>query len=77
MSTPQLTVSDVCRLHFPGVRPEAVSGLFYRRLLPDADAVCPVVGGRRLIPPSYIETIRLALQRAGKLPRTRGEAALV
>ena len=63
-----LSVSELARLHFPGVPPKVISDLFYSRRLPDADAACPVVGGRRLVPASYIETIRLALARAGKLP---------
>src|SRR3954447_1438440 len=43
------TVSDVARQH--GVRPRDISDLFYNREL--SDKKCPVVGGRRLIPPEY------------------------
>lgn len=39
-------VSDLARRF--GVKPRVISGLFYDRVLDDAD--CPVVSGRRLIP---------------------------
>lgn len=55
-----LTVS-VARLL--GVRPRDISDLFYRRVL--RDDLCPIVGGRRLIPPSYVSVIAAALRRAG------------
>jgi hypothetical protein len=73
-AVPFLTVGEVARL-LPGSKPQDISGLFYRRELPGADADCPLVGGRRMIPPSYVETIRLALSRAGKLPLPRREVA--
>lgn len=57
-----LTVSEVARQI--GATPRDVSDLFYARKL--RDDLCPVVGGRRLIPPSYTATIRAALQRAGR-----------
>ena len=73
-TVPFLTVSEVTRL-LPGSKPQDISGLFYRRGLPGAEADCPLVGGRRMIPASYVETIRLALSRAGKLPLPQGEVA--
>ena len=68
-----MSVSEAARRI--GAKPRDISDLFYRRELPGADVDCPLVGGRRLIPPSYVETIRLALLRAGKLPLPRGEVA--
>lgn len=62
-----LCVSDVAR-HF-GVRPREVSDLFYHREL--RDDLCPVVGGRRLIPEDYLPVIRMALKRSGVLVRER------
>ena len=66
---PYLSVSEVARQHFPGLPPKRISDLFYRREMPGADQDCPVVAGRRLIPVAYVETIRLALRRAGHLQR--------
>ncbi len=57
-----VTVSELARKI--GAKPRDISTLFYARQLDDA--VCPIVGGRRLIPEDYIETIRWALQHAGK-----------
>ena len=45
-------------------RPKDISDLFYRRAL--RDDLCPIVAGRRLIPESYLELIRLTLKRAGR-----------
>jgi hypothetical protein len=53
-----LTVSEVARRL--GVRPRDISHLFYRRRL--NDAACPIVGGRRLIPPDYLPVIVEALR---------------
>jgi hypothetical protein len=47
-----------------GARPVDITGLFYRGLL--RDDICPLIGGRRVIPSDYVETIRAALRRAGK-----------
>lgn len=47
-----------------GARPKDISDLFYRRTL--RNDLCPIVAGRRLIPESYLEMIRLALIRAGR-----------
>lgn len=57
-----LSVSEVARRI--GATPRDISDLFYRRML--RDDLCPVVGGRRLIPDSYVDTIRAALRRAGR-----------
>jgi hypothetical protein len=59
------TVSDAAR-RIPGARPKDISSLFYLRKLDDA--LCPVVGGRRLIPPDYLPQIEEALRQAGRLP---------
>lgn len=56
-----LSVSEVA--DFLGVRPRAISDLFYRRDL--AGEGCPIVGGRRLIPASKVNLIRTALRRRG------------
>ena len=56
-----LSVGDVAeRL---GVRPAHITGLFYRRDL--SAERCPIVAGRRLIPPDYVEVIAMALGRKG------------
>lgn len=47
-----------------GGRAPDITALFYRGRL--RDDLCPVVGGRRLIPIGYLEQIRLALKRAGR-----------
>lgn len=57
-----LSVSEAARRI--GARPKDISDLFYRREL--RDDLCPVVGGRRLIPESCLETIIWALRRNGK-----------
>lgn len=57
-----LTVSDVARRL--GASPRDISDLFYRRLL--RDDLCPIVGGRRLIPESYLEMICMVLRRHGR-----------
>jgi hypothetical protein len=58
-----LTVSEVARKL--ATRPRDVSDLFYARKLDDSK--CPVVGGRRLIPESYLPAIKAALREAGRL----------
>jgi hypothetical protein len=63
---PYLTVSDVARRL--GVRPRDFSDLFYQRRL--SDELCPVISGRRLIPPECLPAIEAALldrQRKGSL----------
>jgi hypothetical protein len=54
-------VSEVARR--PGVRPRDISDLFYQRKL--SDECCPVIGGRRIIPPDYVPTIAEALRKEG------------
>jgi hypothetical protein len=61
----RLIVSEVAR-RLPGVRPKDISDLFYQRKLDDT--ICPVVGGRRLIPEDYVPEIVAALRAAGRLP---------
>jgi len=65
-----LSVSEVARRL--GARPRDISDLFYRRQL--SDERCPIVGGRRLIPESYLDVIGMALRRAGR-PVSRPTAA--
>ena len=66
-----LTVSDAARElsleHGVVVRPRDISDLFYRREL--REDVCPIVGGRRLIPPAYLGAIEACLQQRNLLPR--------
>jgi hypothetical protein len=44
-------------------RPRDISDLFYRRQL--RDDLCPIVGGRRLIPEDYLDMIAAELARKG------------
>lgn len=60
MSQP-LSVGDVARLL--GVRPSRITQLFYERKL--REDLCPIVSGRRLIPPEYVEVIAMELRRKG------------
>jgi hypothetical protein len=56
-----LSVSQAARrLH---ARPRDISDLFYRRQL--RDDLCPIVGGRRLIPEDYLDMIATELARTG------------
>ena len=56
-----VSVGDVARRL--GVRPAQITDLFYKRLL--RDDLCPIVAGRRLIPPDYVEIIAAELRRKG------------
>jgi len=56
-----LSVGDVARL--VDVRPAQITDLFYKRVL--RDDLCPIVAGRRLIPPDYVRVIVMALRRKG------------
>jgi len=56
-----LSVSEAARKL--GARPRDISDLFYRREL--RDDLCPIVGGRRLIPEHYLGVIEAALRRHG------------
>lgn len=58
----QLTVSGAARRL--KARPRDISDLFYRRHL--RDDLCPIVGGRRLIPETYLPMIAAALRRRGR-----------
>jgi hypothetical protein len=46
-----------------GVRPAQISQLFYERKL--SGEQCPIVGGRRIIPPDYVPVIEMVLRRKG------------
>jgi hypothetical protein len=59
-----LSVSQAARQL--NANPKDITNLFYGRQL--RDDLCPVVAGRRLIPPEYVPMIAAALRRAGKLP---------
>ncbi len=48
------------------IAPPLISTLFYKRHLDDSR--CPVIGGRRLIPSTYLPAIRQALRDQGVLP---------
>ncbi|MDZ4782321.1 MAG: hypothetical protein SGJ20_10795 [Planctomycetota bacterium] len=65
------TVSEIARQisakYGQQVQPRAISELFYKRVLSDADA--PIVSGRRMIDPSLVPAIEIELRRAGHLPR--------
>lgn len=69
-----LTASDVARAATDAlgetVSPRDVSNLFYVRVLDDRS--CPIVGGRRLIPRSYLPTLMQELRRRVALRRTGG-----
>lgn len=57
-----LSVSEAARRI--GARPKDISDLFYSREL--RDDLCPIVAGRRLIPQSYLDVIRMVLRRHGR-----------
>lgn len=50
----------------PGLTVHALSMMFHRGQF--RDDLCPIVGGKRRVPASYLPMVRLALKRAGKLP---------
>jgi hypothetical protein len=56
-----LGVSDVARTL--GVRPRQVTAVFYDGDV--RDDLCPIVSGRRLIPPDMLHVIAMALRRKG------------
>ncbi len=56
-----LSVGDVARRL--AVRPNLITQLFYEQKL--RDDLCPIVGGRRLIPPTYVQFIVMELKRKG------------
>jgi len=63
-----LSVSDAAREL--GAKPKQISDLLYQREL--RDDICPIVGGRRLIPRSYLPIILRELVRRG-LVEVRGQ----
>ena len=58
----QLCISEVARML--KARPKDITDLFYRRRL--SDGLCPVIGGRRLIPESYVPVIERTLRSHGR-----------
>jgi len=60
-----LSVSEVARKI--GARPRDISDLFYRRELGDEKA--PIVGGRRMISPSFLPVVEMVLRRNGRSVR--------
>lgn len=67
MEQQYISVSEAARQI--GVAPRCISDLFYSRQL--RDDLNPVVAGRRMIRTDYLDMIRAALRRAGKLPRVQ------
>jgi hypothetical protein len=57
-------VSEIARRY--NVPPRAISDLFYARRLDDR--LCPIIGGRRMIPVHYLPELEAALCAAGWLP---------
>ena len=57
-----------------GAVPKSISDLFYRRKLDVS--ICPLIGGRRLIPRSYVPKIEAELLRLGKLPQNEPQMAM-
>lgn len=55
------SVSELARRY--GIPPRVISDLFYARIL--NDQLCPVVGGRRLIPGPYVGEIERLLRERG------------
>ncbi len=70
MANAPLSVGDVARQL--GVRPSRITQLFYERRL--RDDLCPVVAGRRLIPPDYVQFIAMELRRKGIAVRRQPKA---
>ena len=50
------------------IRPRWITDLFYQREL--RDDLCPIIGGRRLIPRDYLPMIAMALRRHGWIEQT-------
>ena len=65
-----LSVGDAARQL--GVKPRQITQVFYERRL--RDDLCPIVGGRRLIPPSYVAVIAMELRRKGIAVKALSEA---
>lgn len=64
------SVGEVARLL--GVRPAQITALFYERKL--RDDLCPIVGGRRLIPSEVVEVVAMELRRKGITVRRSTES---
>jgi hypothetical protein len=58
-----VTVGDIAKRY--NVSPPVITNLFYYRKL-DVSR-CPIVGGRRLIPEDYVETVEKKLRAIGLL----------
>jgi hypothetical protein len=58
----RLIVSEVARQI--GARPRDITDAFYQRQL--REDICPIVGGRRLIPPDYVPEIERVLIWLGR-----------
>ena len=56
-----LSVSEAARKF--GAKPKQISDLLYHRVL--RDDLCPIVGGRRLIPRSYLPKVLDVLIKQG------------
>jgi hypothetical protein len=69
MAPEYLGIGEVARRL--GCRPRDISDAFYGQHL-DA-ALCPIVSGRRCVPPSYVATVRRVLRQLGKLPEKPGK----
>ena len=71
------TVGDVAREVSDrtgvAIRPRDITDLFYAMAIPAVR--CPIVGGRRLIPPDLVPAIVEALSRRGRIPTDTGEVA--
>ena len=63
MNATHLIVSEVARRI--GARPKDITDQFYLRRLDDT--ICPIVGGRRLIPLEYVPVIETTLRQLGRL----------
>lgn len=54
-----------------GALPRAITDAFYAGLL--REDICPIMAGRRMIPPDYLPAIEMVLKRLGKLHRQTAE----
>jgi hypothetical protein len=50
------------------IRPKWITTLFYDKEL--RSDICPIIGGRRLIPRDYLPVIATALRRHGRIGQT-------
>jgi hypothetical protein len=74
MASDYLSISDAAdeltQTHEQTIRPRWISDLFYLREL--RGDLCPIVGGRRLIPRDYLPMIAMALRRRGWVAQSKG-----